>query len=136
MRFVVFVMDVELFRLFDEFAVERVLLAVLDGDDDGLLHLVADDESDTLLSMISLFHPGYFSVLFFSARIVSIRAMSLRVFLIFIGFSRGEIACSSCIFWSSMRAAAIFSSISDTESALISDAFITKRLRIQHNRDG
>src|SRR6478735_7670447 len=42
---VLLVVSLQLARAADDLAVHRVLEAVLDGDDDGLVHLVADDES-------------------------------------------------------------------------------------------
>lgn len=42
---VLLVVRLELVGTADDLAVQRVLDAVLDGDDDGLVHLVADDET-------------------------------------------------------------------------------------------
>src|SRR6478735_6574874 len=42
---VLLVVSLQLVRAANDLAVHRVLEAVLDGDDDGLVHLVADDEA-------------------------------------------------------------------------------------------
>src|SRR5919198_4138353 len=44
-RSVLLVVRLELVGTSDDLAVQRVLDAVLDGDDDGLFHLVADDQT-------------------------------------------------------------------------------------------
>lgn len=47
---VLLVVRLELVRTADDLAVQRVLDAVLDSDDDGLVHLVADDQTLTGLA--------------------------------------------------------------------------------------
>ena len=56
---VVFVMRLQLHRTLDDLFVKGMLYAVLNGDNDGLIHLVADHFTDTSFSQIS-FH-GKFS---------------------------------------------------------------------------
>jgi hypothetical protein len=52
---VVFIMDFESYRALNDFAVFLVLYVLLDSDDDGLIHLVADDNADSVFSQISFF---------------------------------------------------------------------------------
>src|SRR5688500_10561612 len=50
-RLVVLVVGLELGAQADDALIERVALQALDGDDDRLVHLVADDASDLLLAL-------------------------------------------------------------------------------------
>src|SRR5690349_164662 len=52
------VMGLEARRAAQHLAVERVLDAVLDGDDHGLVHLVADDQALADLARRALLHRG------------------------------------------------------------------------------
>src|SRR3954463_8652510 len=77
-RGVLLVVRLELVRTADDLAVQRVLDTVLDGDDDGLVHLVADDETLTglaeaagscsLLSHVALTHQALSTVSMPSSR--------------------------------------------------------------------
>ena len=62
--FVLLILGYELVRPGDELAIKGMLLAGLDGDDDGLVILVADDHADSFLAKIS-FHMGVSLFLFF-----------------------------------------------------------------------
>jgi hypothetical protein len=53
--FVFLVMSHELVALLDVLPVNRVTQATLDGNGDGLVHLIAGDDADALLSEISFF---------------------------------------------------------------------------------
>ena len=61
-------MSMNLERTLDDLAVYRMSYVILDGDRDGLVHLIADNDPDAGFSEVSFFHDSASHTLMRSSR--------------------------------------------------------------------